>query len=100
MSRNLATIQVAEPIGFDQSPRCGGASASARRRAYPSIALGVFELTPLEVAQAYTLFPNGGEVRPLTPHHAHRETAGARCCRSRRCRNASAHPARRFWSPT
>jgi penicillin-binding protein 1B len=27
--------------------------------------LGVFELTPLEVAQAYTLFLNNGSVRPL-----------------------------------
>ena len=34
-------------------------------RGFPSITLGVFELTPLEVAQAYTLFTNGGQVRPL-----------------------------------
>jgi membrane carboxypeptidase/penicillin-binding protein len=34
-------------------------------RAYPSIALGVFEATPLDMAEAYTLFPNLGEVRPL-----------------------------------
>ena len=34
-------------------------------RAYPSITLGVFELTPIEVAQAYTLFLNDGAVRPL-----------------------------------
>src|SRR5207244_6260630 len=32
---------------------------------YPAITLGVFELTPLEVAQAYTLFTNGGAVRSL-----------------------------------
>jgi membrane carboxypeptidase/penicillin-binding protein len=32
---------------------------------YPSVALGVVELTPLEVAQAYTLFPNRGTVKPL-----------------------------------
>jgi penicillin-binding protein 1B len=34
-------------------------------KAYPSIALGVFEATPLEIATAYTLFPNDGEIRPL-----------------------------------
>src|SRR6185295_3576391 len=34
-------------------------------KAYPSIALGVFEATPLEIATAYTLFPNGGAIRPL-----------------------------------
>src|SRR5207237_10066109 len=32
---------------------------------YPSITLGVFEATPYEIATAYTLFPNGGIVRPL-----------------------------------
>src|SRR5262249_51839315 len=32
---------------------------------YPSIALGVFEATPLEIATAYTIFPNMGVERPL-----------------------------------
>src|SRR4030095_15651133 len=32
---------------------------------YPSVALGVVELTPLEVAEAYTIFPNRGAVRKL-----------------------------------
>src|SRR2546427_2706790 len=32
---------------------------------YPSIALGVFEATPIEIATAYTIFPNLGTVRPL-----------------------------------
>jgi len=34
-------------------------------KAYPSIALGVFEATPYEIATAYTIFPNLGSVRPL-----------------------------------
>ena len=34
-------------------------------QAYPSIALGVFEATPLEVATAYTIFTNRGQVQPL-----------------------------------
>jgi penicillin-binding protein 1B len=66
MSRNLGTIRVGEQIGFDQ------VAAVWRRvgvgtppRPFPSITLGVFELTPLEVAQAYTLFVNGGRVQPL-----------------------------------
>jgi penicillin-binding protein 1B len=66
MSRNVGTIRVGEQVGFDTV-------ASVWRRvgvgtppqAFPSITLGVFELTPLEVAQAYTLFTNGGTVRPL-----------------------------------
>ena len=66
MSRNLGTIRVGEQVGFDRI------AATWRRvgvgtppRPFPSIALGVFELTPLEVAQAYTLFVNGGQVQPL-----------------------------------
>ncbi|MBM3770673.1 MAG: PBP1A family penicillin-binding protein [Acidimicrobiia bacterium] len=65
-SRNLATIKVAEQVGFDH------VSALWRRmglgtppRTYPSIALGVFEATPLEIATAYTVFPNQGTLRPL-----------------------------------
>jgi penicillin-binding protein 1B len=34
-------------------------------KAYPSIALGVFEATPYEIATAYTIFPNYGSLRPL-----------------------------------
>ena len=34
-------------------------------KAYPSIALGVFEATPFEIATAYTIFPNMGALRPL-----------------------------------
>ncbi len=76
MSRNLGTIHVGEAVGFDRSRRSGGRSASARRRGrIPSITLGVFELTPLEVAQAYTLFTNGGRVRPLARHRPHRDRA-------------------------
>jgi penicillin-binding protein 1B len=66
LSRNLGTIRVGEAVGFDKVAqvwrRVGVGTAP---RAFPSIALGVFELTPLEVAQAYTLFTNGGSVRPL-----------------------------------
>jgi penicillin-binding protein 1B len=65
-SRNLGTIHVGEEVGF------GNVAALWRRvgvgeppRGYPSITLGVFEITPLEVAEAYTLFLNDGSVRPL-----------------------------------
>jgi penicillin-binding protein 1B len=39
--------------------------ASTPPRPYPSIALGVFEATPFEIATAYTLFANGGTIKPL-----------------------------------
>jgi penicillin-binding protein 1B len=66
LSRNVATVKVAERAGFDQVAalwrRIGTGTVV---RPYPSIALGVFEASPLEIATAYTLFPNGGVLRPL-----------------------------------
>ena len=68
LSRNSATIRVAEQTGFDK------VAAFWRRmkigegpppRGVPSIALGVYELTPLELATAYTVFPGGGTIHPL-----------------------------------
>src|SRR6185436_9842141 len=65
-SRNLGTIHVAQAAGYDNVAalwkKLGVGTAP---KAYPSIALGVFEATPLEIATAYTLFPNGGAIRPL-----------------------------------
>ena len=66
MSRNIGTIRVGEQIGFDTiADLWRRVGVGTPPKAFPSITLGVFELTPLEVAQAYTLFVNGGQVRPL-----------------------------------
>jgi penicillin-binding protein 1B len=67
MSRNVGTIQVGAAVGFDRiAALWRGLGVGTPPRPFPAITLGVFELTPLEVAQAYTLFVNGGRVRPLT----------------------------------
>jgi penicillin-binding protein 1B len=66
LSRNIAAVKVAEATGYDRVAslwRRVGQGTPARP--YPSIALGVFEATPLEIATAYSLFPNGGVIRPL-----------------------------------
>jgi penicillin-binding protein 1B len=66
MSRNLGTIHVAEATGFDRvAALWKRVGVGTPPQAVPAITLGVFELSPLEVAQAYTLFLNGGRVRPL-----------------------------------
>jgi penicillin-binding protein 1B len=67
LSRNIATIKVAEQTGFERVASLWKRSKIGRTelQGYPSIALGVFELTPLEVATAYTIFNNGGTVKPL-----------------------------------
>jgi penicillin-binding protein 1B len=66
-SLNLATIRVAEQIGF------GRVAALARRmglnakiKAYPSMAIGAFEVTPLELAGGYMAFANEG--KRIEPH--------------------------------
>jgi penicillin-binding protein 1B len=66
MSRNLGTIHVGQTVGFDTIAKVWKrVGVGAPPRGYPAITLGVFELTPFEVAQAYTLFVNGGLERPL-----------------------------------
>lgn len=66
LSRNIVAIKVAEDTGYQEVAnlwRSIGVGTPARP--FPSIALGVFEASPLEIATAYTIFTNGGHVRPL-----------------------------------
>ena len=68
LSRNIATIKVAEQTGYDQvAALWKRVGAGTPPRPYPSIALGVFEATPYEIASAYTAFANGGTLKPLRP---------------------------------
>src|SRR5439155_9150223 len=46
---------------------------NAKIRGYPSVALGAFEVTPIEMAGAYTVFANEG--RRMQPHALVRVTA-------------------------
>ncbi len=65
-SKNIATIKLAESIGFDNVAALWRKfGIGTPPKGYPSIALGVFEATPLEMATAYTIFPNQGDIRPL-----------------------------------
>ena len=67
LSRNIAAIKVADQVGFNRVASLWKKAGIGRNdlQGYPSIALGVFELTPMEVATAYTMFVNGGMIRPL-----------------------------------
>jgi penicillin-binding protein 1B len=68
LSRNIVAIKVAEAAGYDRvAALWKRVGVGTPARPYPSIALGVFEATPLEMAEAYTIFANGGSVRPLNP---------------------------------
>ena len=66
LSRNSAAVKVAENAGYEEvAALWRRVGAGTPPRPYPAIALGVFEATPYEIASAYTMFPNGGTIRPL-----------------------------------
>jgi penicillin-binding protein 1B len=62
-SINIPTVKFAEMVGYDKVAETARAvGLNTNIKATPSIALGAYEVTPLEIAGAYTVFPNGGEV--------------------------------------
>ncbi|HET9219158.1 MAG TPA: transglycosylase domain-containing protein [Terriglobia bacterium] len=66
-SLNVPTIKIAEAIGYEKVANLAKRSGlNAKIKGYPSIALGAFEVTPLEMAGAYTVFANEG--MRLEPH--------------------------------
>ncbi|MEO7190702.1 MAG: PBP1A family penicillin-binding protein [Vicinamibacterales bacterium] len=66
LSRNVVAVKVAEAVGYGRvSDFWKRVSIGSAAKAYPSIALGVFEASPADMATAYTIFPNKGAVRPL-----------------------------------
>jgi penicillin-binding protein 1B len=76
-SLNVPTIKVAESIGYERvaamAKRLG---LNAKIKGYPSVALGAFEVTPIEMAGAYTAFANEG--RRIDPHALLRVTSADR----------------------
>jgi penicillin-binding protein 1B len=77
-SLNIPTVMLAQSIGYDRvvslARRMG---LNPQILGYPSVALGAFEVTPLEIAGAYTAFANGGQrvephaVRSVMSHDGH-----------------------------
>jgi penicillin-binding protein 1B len=69
MSMNVATVKVAEMVGYDKvaslwSRKLG---IGAPIQPYPAVALGSFEATPFEMATAYNVLANNGlKVEPVT----------------------------------
>jgi penicillin-binding protein 1B len=60
-SLNVPTVKVAEMTGFDHVvDMANRAGMNYRIRPTPSVALGSYDITPLEAAGAYTLFANQG----------------------------------------
>ncbi len=70
MSRNVAAVKVAEQTGYDNVValwKKAKIGETEQVKPYPSVALGIVELTPLEVAEAYTVFTGQGRLRRLRP---------------------------------
>ena len=60
-SLNVPTVKIAERVGFDRIAELAHrVGLNADIRPYPSIALGSFEVTPIEMAGAYTALANEG----------------------------------------
>jgi penicillin-binding protein 1B len=68
-SLNVATVKVAEMVGYDRVANLWNKKLGMGDTAkpYPAIALGSFEATPLEIATSYNVLANNGlKVPPLT----------------------------------
>ncbi len=76
-SRNVAAVKVAALAGFSEvADLWARASGGEAPPPYPSLALGAFEVTPLEVAAAYAVIANGGQRVPI--HAIARVSQGGR----------------------
>jgi penicillin-binding protein 1B len=60
-SLNVATVKVAELIGYGRVVQVARQMGLGNNiRATPAVALGAYEMTPVDVAAAYTAFADGG----------------------------------------
>jgi penicillin-binding protein 1B len=67
-SLNVGTVQLAQKVGYDRVVQMAHrVGLNEAIKATPSVALGAYETTPLEIAGAYTVFANeGSHVTPTT----------------------------------
>jgi penicillin-binding protein 1B len=59
-SLNIATISLAQMVGFDNVAALARASGIVNARGTPSVAIGTYGATPIDMAGAYTVFANNG----------------------------------------
>ncbi|HVX67725.1 MAG TPA: PBP1A family penicillin-binding protein, partial [Bryobacteraceae bacterium] len=60
-SLNIPTVKIAEAVGYDAVETLAKrAGMNINLRATPAIALGAYEVTPVEVAGSYTIYANQG----------------------------------------
>lgn len=59
-SQNVATIALAQMVGFNSVAALARDAGIKSVRATPAMAIGAYDATPLDMAGAYTVFANGG----------------------------------------
>ena len=59
-SLNIATIALAQKVGYENVAGLARNAGIANARGTPSVAIGTYNAAPLDLAGAYTIFANGG----------------------------------------
>jgi penicillin-binding protein 1B len=59
-SLNIATIALAQKVGYENVTALAHSAGIVNARATPSVAIGTYNATPLDMAGAYTIFANYG----------------------------------------
>ena len=59
-SLNIATIALAQQVGYDNVASLARSAGIVNARGTPSMAIGTYSATPIDMAGAYTVFANNG----------------------------------------
>jgi penicillin-binding protein 1B len=59
-SLNIATIGLAEQVGYENVAALARSAGIVNARGTPSVAIGTYNATPIDMAGAYTVFANNG----------------------------------------
>ena len=59
-SLNIATIALAQKVGFENVAALARSAGVVNARGTPSVAIGTYNATPVDMAGAYTVFANNG----------------------------------------
>ncbi len=60
LSQNVATVELAQMVGLDNVVALAHQAGITSARATPSVAIGTYDASPLDLAGAYTIFANNG----------------------------------------
>ncbi|MHB8390001.1 MAG: transglycosylase domain-containing protein [Acidobacteriaceae bacterium] len=60
LSQNVATVALGQMVGFDNVAALAHQAGIASAQATPSVAIGAYDASPMEMAGAYTVFANNG----------------------------------------